>query len=311
MSRKVRVAAFTDLSQKNPRTLADNLDWSCGIIDQMACEKPDIICLTEIFNTRDTPLSYKDGAEEMNGATFTRMAEKARQLSCYIICPLIEKRAEGQYNIAALIDRQGQFVGRYDKIHPTNSEIEGGTTPGKLEPTVFQTDFGKIGCMICFDANWPRDWLALKEVGAEIIFFPSAFSGGRIIQSLATVFHVPIVAACCDQCCRIVDRDGLVLNRQGVYQKWVSAVLDLDNPVFHLDYQFDKVEAIRKAYGPDVFIRVYEEEGWWRVVPRKDDIDIVDIIKKYELETLEDYLARSTRVQEEARAKGNAQASTT
>jgi len=95
--------------------------------------------------------------------------------------------------------------------------------------------------------------------------------------------------------------DGLVLNRQGVYQKWVMATLDLDNPVFHLDYQFDKMEQVRKDYGPAVSIRVYEEEGWWRILPQRDDVDIVDIIKKYELESLEAYLARSTQTQIAAR----------
>jgi len=301
MSRKVRVAAFTDLCDKKPRTVQDNLEWTSGILDLLAYEKPDVVCLTEIFNIRDVGLKYPDAAEDLSGPTFTAMAEKAKKMHAYIICPFIEKRGDQLFNVALVIDRDGNLAGRYDKIHPTNSEIEDHAVPGKTEPTVIKTDFGLIGCQICFDANWPNDWQTIKEAGAEIIFFPSAFSGGRIIQSLATLFHIPIVAACCDQCCRIVDRDGLVLNRQGVYQKWVLATLDLDNPVFHLDYQFDEMEQIRKDYGPAVSIRVYEEEGWWRILPQRDDVDIVDIIEKYKLETLEAYLARSTQTQIAAR----------
>jgi len=93
------------------------------------------------------------------------------------------------------------------------------------------------------------------------------------------------------------------LNRQGVYQKWVLAEIDLDTPLFHLDYQFDKMEEVRKAYGPDVTIRVYEEEGWWRIYPQRPDLDIADIIKRFALERLEDYFARSAKVQDAARAK--------
>lgn len=301
MARKVRVAAFTDGCTVKPRTIADNLDWTCGIIDQMACERPDIICLTENFDSRETGMKHNQMAQCLDEPVFTRISQKAQDLRCYIICAFIEKRAGGFYNTAAVIDRNGALAGHYDKIHPTNGEIEAGVIPGVLTPSVISTDFGKIGCQICFDANWPEDWRALKEAGAEIIFFSSAFSGGRIIDSLATVFHIPIVAACYPQCCRIIDRDGLVLNRQGVYQKWVSGVLDLDNPLFHLDFQFDKVEAIRREYGPDAVIKVYEEEGWWRVFPQRPDLDILDIIRKFELERLEDYLARSTVEQQRAR----------
>ena len=303
MSRKVRVAAFTDLAEKKPRSIADNLDWTCETLDRIAAEKPDIVCLTETFDSRETGLGHLAMAQTPDGPTFTRIAEKAKQHKCYVVCATIEKRGDKLFNTAAVIDRQGTVVGRYDKIHPTISEIEDQVTPGATAPSIIQTDFGKIGCQICFDANWPDEWQALKQAGAEIVFFPSAFSGGRILQSLATVFHVPIVVACCQQCCRIIDRDGLILDRQGVYKQWVLATIDLDNPLFHLDFQFDKVEAIRKTYGPDVTIHVYEEEGWWRVLPQRPDLDILDIIKAFELETLDAYLARSAKVQGAARAK--------
>lgn len=303
MSRKVRIAAFTDLNDKRPRTIADNLDWTSAMLDNVAAEKPDIVCLTENFDSLDTGLGHLAVAQTPEGPVFTRIAEKAKQHGCYIICATIEKRGDKLFNTAAVIDRQGNVVGRYDKIHPTIPEIEDQVTPGAVQPSVFQTDFGKIGCQICFDSNWPNDWQDLKNAGAEIVFFSSAFSGGRILQSLATIFHIPVVAACYRQCCRIVDRDGLILDRQGVYKKWVLAELDLDNPLFHLDYQFDKLEAVRKTHGPDVEIRTYEEEGWWRIVPRKPGLDILDIIKAFELETLEAYLARSTKVQDAARIK--------
>jgi beta-ureidopropionase len=301
MSRKVRVAAFTDLLEKKPRSIAENLDWTCETLDRVAVEKPDIVCLTENFDSREAGLGHLAMAQTPEGPAFSRIAEKAKQHKCYIVCATIEKRGDKLFNTAAVIDRQGAIMGRYDKIHPTIGEIEDQVTPGATAPTIIQTDFGKIGCQICFDANWPEHWQALKQAGAEIVFFPSAFSGGRILQSIATVFHVPVVAACYQQCCRIIDRDGLILDRQGVYKKWVLATLDLDNPLFHLDFQFEKVEAIRKTYGADVDIRVYEEEGWWRVLPQRPDLDILDIIKAFELETLEAYLARSTKVQDAAR----------
>ncbi len=303
MARRVRVAAFTDLCEKKPRTVSDNLDWTCEILDLLACEKPDIVCLTEVFDSRQTGQTYAQVGQGLDGSVFQQMAKKAQQHKFYIVCSFIEKRDGSLYNTAALIDRTGQLAGRYVKIHPTISEIDDHAVPGTTGPSVITTDFGKIGCQICFDANWPQGWQALKDAGAEIVFFPSAFSAGRILESIATLVHVPIVAACCPQCCRIIDRDGLRVDRQGVYQKWVLGTLDLDNPLFHLDFQFDKMEAVRKTYGADVTIRVYEEEGWWRVFPQRADLDILDIIKAFQLERLEDYLARSAKVQDAAREK--------
>ena len=51
MARKVRVAAFTDMCPKKPREVPDNLDWTCETLDLVAYEKPDIVCLTETFDT--------------------------------------------------------------------------------------------------------------------------------------------------------------------------------------------------------------------------------------------------------------------
>jgi hypothetical protein len=138
--------------------------------------------------------------------------------------------------------------------------------------------------------------------GAEIIFFCSAYPAGRLLDAMATVFNIPIVSAANPPwTCRIVDRDGLQVAKQGAYQEWVFGEIDLDNPLFHLDYHFQKLDRIRRDFGPDVDIKIYEEEAWWRVIPKRDDINILDIIRDYELEPLEQYRKRSLQQQDEAR----------
>ena len=54
-----------------------------------------------------------------------------------------------------LLDRQGKLVGYYDKTFPTIGEIEEGILPGH-GAVVFDTDFGRVGAMICFDFNFPE-----------------------------------------------------------------------------------------------------------------------------------------------------------
>jgi len=79
-----------------------------------------------------------------------------------------------RYNRGLLYDRQGTLAGEYDKIHPYSPETtDDNVTPG-IRTDIFQTDFGKVGIIICYD-SWFTDvtqLLALK--GAEVILFPVA-----------------------------------------------------------------------------------------------------------------------------------------
>ena len=302
MARRVRVAAFTDQRKTSESTVQENLDWAGRIIDRIAAEKPDVIALTETFNVRRVKGTWHELAETLDGPTMQLMRAKAREHRCYIIPAFIERRGDRLFNTAVVIDRSGNVVGQYDKIHPTEGEIEQGITPGDTRPRVIQTDFGRIGCQICFDANWHKDWEALAEAGAEIVFFHSAYPAGRQLNSMATLYHIAIVAANTRTCCSVIDIDGLTLTRQGIYRDWVIADLYLDTPLFHLDYQFDKMEQVRVKYGPLVEVRVYEEEAWWRILPRSSDIGVPKIIEEFGLVTLDQYLRRATERQDRARA---------
>ncbi len=301
MDRKVRVAAFTDKNPKTSRNVQDNLDWSVDMIDRIAAEAPDIIALTENFNTRGTGRFTRQLAETLDGPTMKLMRAKARQHGCYLIPSFNELRGEYLFNTSVVIDRQGEMVGQYDKIHPTDGEMEYGIVPGTPLPTVIDTDFGRIGCQICFDACWSPGWNGLADAGAEIIFFSSAYPGGRTLTSMATLYHVPIVTANTPTCCAVIDVDGMILTRQGIYRNWVIATLHLDSPLFHLSEQFEKMEQVRVKYGKDITIRVYEEEGWWRIYPQNDAISVKDIIKEFSLVTLKEFLARCESHQNDCR----------
>ncbi len=77
------------------------------------------------------------------------------------------------HNTAVLIDREGRIAGRYRKVHVTLSEAEKGITPGTEFP-VFQTDFGKIGILTCWDNWFVESTRILRLKGAEIILLPIA-----------------------------------------------------------------------------------------------------------------------------------------
>jgi predicted amidohydrolase len=86
-------------------------------------------------------------------------------------------------------------MGEYHKIHLTEGEISMGLTPGSLSPPVFHTDFGIIGVQICFDLLWDDGWKKLKDKGAEIVFLPSAFAGGQMVNAKAWQHKYVVVSS--------------------------------------------------------------------------------------------------------------------
>ena len=108
-------------------------------------------------------MSLRSTAETVPGPTTRRLGEWARKNSSYVIVGMRTLTGNLTHNSAVLIDRRGEVVGQYDKIHPTDPELKQGVTPGATDPPVFQTDFGTIGIQICFDVNWWDSWQRLKE----------------------------------------------------------------------------------------------------------------------------------------------------
>ncbi|MGD9329534.1 MAG: carbon-nitrogen hydrolase family protein, partial [Cyclobacteriaceae bacterium] len=179
--RNVKIASV-DLQHLYPeRSIKSRVNNMLERMEKAAGSEPDIMCLTETFDTSyvDEQKSYAEIAEDENnpGPVTSRVADFANKYNCYVICPIITKKDGRFYNSALLIDRQGDIAGAYHKVHPVDTEIKNGEgiIPGPLRPPVFETDFGKIGMQICFDANWFESWAHLKDDGAEIIFFPSQF----------------------------------------------------------------------------------------------------------------------------------------
>ena len=91
---------------------------------------------------------------------------KKNQIWCILTEDLTIKRKD--YNTAMLINREGKIVGDYKKIHLYGHKVK----PGR-KTRVFETDFAKIGIVICWDLNFPELFKRMKEAGAQIVFCPS------------------------------------------------------------------------------------------------------------------------------------------
>jgi hypothetical protein len=177
------------------------------------------------------------------------------------------------------------------------TSLEKGITPGSDAP-VFKTDFGRIGLQICFDINWPDTWAALKAQGAEIVFWSSAYDGGKHLSMHAWTHNYYVVSAVKSRHARVIDILGEVLAITGPYDAVAAHTIDLDVGLFHCDFNATALPDIRRRYGADVTVRVLHEEGLFTLETNRDDLSVADVVAEFRLESLADYLARNERLQD-------------
>lgn len=197
----VRELSLTESEPEAPRWV--RVACTSGKTDLTSCEAildaagqagADLVLLPE----------YMQGdriEEPLEGPSYQLMSAKARQYGMYVAggivraVPASEQHADLVYNTAVLLDRRGDLLGQYDKVHPYSPELnEQGISVGRQVP-VFRTDFGTVGIMICYD-SWFTDvaeLLALK--GAEIILFPNAGYYRALIHARAADNRVRIVCS--------------------------------------------------------------------------------------------------------------------
>ena len=113
-------------------------------------------------------------AEPLDGTFITKARQLSRELQIHLILGFLEKRKRRIYNTAILIDPDGDIIGRYSKTHfaqgyETNPDFY---TPGDDYP-VFDTQFGKVGMLICYDRQLPEPARILAIKGAQVLFVPA------------------------------------------------------------------------------------------------------------------------------------------
>lgn len=207
--RMVRLATIHH-RPRNSQSSHDNLVKFSELIARAGAQKADIVCLPEGVTIVGTEHDYVSGSESVPGPTTQFLGEVAKKNNLYIVAGLLEKEGDVIYNTAVLIDRAGNLAGRYRKTSLPREEIDGGVTPGDSFP-VFDTDFGRIGMMICWDASFPEPARALAQQGAEIIFLPIWGGDLKLTMARAIENQVYVVSSTYDMISAVFGLEGEVL----------------------------------------------------------------------------------------------------
>jgi N-carbamoylputrescine amidase len=160
----------------------DNLDRAVNGIREASRKGAQIVCLQELFRSqyfcREEDARLFDLAETIPGPSTERLCPLAAELGIVIVASLFEKRAAGLYhNTAAVIDADGTLLGLYRKMHIPDDPLffeKFYFTPGDLGFRAFDTRFGRIATLVCWDQWYPEAARLASITGANILFYPTA-----------------------------------------------------------------------------------------------------------------------------------------
>lgn len=158
-----------------------NLNKACAFIEKAVESCADIICLPELFTTGFCYNKLSDVAEKIPGRTTAVVSEKARKYHAAIIAgSIIEKRDGRFFNTSIVINKNGEMVGTYSKLHLASITDEDKYFTAGNNIKVFDIGCCKIGIMICYDFRFPEMAILLSNNGAQIIFIIAHFPVARV-----------------------------------------------------------------------------------------------------------------------------------
>ncbi len=177
--RRIRVASIQMGMDDGGK--ASNIQRAAALIDGV--DGADLILLPEIWNVGYFAFDdYSAESESLSGPTVSMLREKAAAKGVYLFGgSFVEEDGGAYYNTSVLIDRQGEIIGTYRKIHLFGYQSEEARllTRGQA-PTVVDTELGKFGLSTCYDLRFPELYRQMAVAGAEVFLVASAWPYPRL-----------------------------------------------------------------------------------------------------------------------------------
>ena len=159
-----------------------NLQKALSLIGQAAQRGAQIVCLQELFRSQyfcqKQDATIFDLAEPIPGPSTEALAAVARQHQVVIVGSLFERRDAGIYhNTAVVLDADGSLLGTYRKMHIPDDPLyfeKYYFTPGDQGYRCFDTRYGRIGVLVCWDQWYPEGARLTALQGAKVLCYPTA-----------------------------------------------------------------------------------------------------------------------------------------
>ncbi|MBL4574682.1 MAG: carbon-nitrogen hydrolase family protein [Opitutaceae bacterium] len=267
------------------------------LFSEVLPDRPDVIVVPEACDR--FPAHTHDERKEYYRFRGNQMrdffAEIAKEHRCYIAYSAAREVEDGTWrNSTQLIDRNGEILGIYNKNHLVIEETtEGEILCGKDAP-IFECDFGRVALAICFDLNFDELRLKYKEAKPDLILFSSMYHGGLMQRYWAYSCRAHFVGSIArNHGSSIISPVGEFIASTTNYFGHVTATVNLDCKVVHLDYNWERLRKMKAKYGSKVSMMDPGDLGSVLISSETDEFTIEDMIKEFELEPWDDYYDRA------------------
>ncbi len=201
-----------------------------GASADLAVLPEDILRLGGLIREHHRAAFCREAVARALDRTLERMGAVCRQFKMGIILGTATYRRNSFYNTAMILDRAGNIVACYDKTHLPETE-KGTYEPGSSLP-VFETPFGRIGLLICWDMAFPEPFGILAMKGAELVAHPTFGHWDEAdeitVRVRARDWSVPAAVGMWGGCAAVIAADGGVAARTGrVGDSMAIAAIDL------------------------------------------------------------------------------------
>jgi predicted amidohydrolase len=302
------MARYTKVSAVAPRPheLDPRKDMNACVDDMIAhwdfwlesvlCDKPDLVVLPEAC---DRPPNFTMAQRlDYYAARGNRIRDHfiavARAHQCNIAYSAARTLPDGtSRNTTQFINRQGGIDGVYNKNHLTHGEhFDAHLLYGKDAP-IIRTDFGKVAGVICFDLNFEELRKKYEKAKPEVLVFSSMYHGGLMQNYWAYACRAWFIGCVPGDQCTIINPIGDLVAQSTNYYPYVTADINLDYQIAHIDYNRDKFKAAKQKYGNQLKIYDPGHVGAVLLTSESETVTMEEIISEFEIELWDDYYARS------------------
>lgn len=267
------------------------------IVDEACISQMDLLCLPEIFAwVVFDAQEKKQMAESVDGPVCSHIAFLAQKYSVYILAPILEREREHIFNTAVLFDRKGKIAGKYRKVCLPDYELEQGIRPGDPGFECFQTEFGPVGCAICFDLNYHEIITRIHNQGCKLILVPTMFQGVFLMRTWAQLYGIYFVSSAAYPYAAAIDPLGRVIVAPWDHGRIMQLGINLDYVILHTDHNEEIIRSVKYAYRDEVVIDSADQESC-AILSSLHPTKTADMIaQEFKIEAMHDYLERARRM---------------